>query len=342
MLNLILNQVSIAAAGFSFIALLLLLLQKRMESKLASRYAVTLLSTLILIQLLQVYFINSHFLIEGTIAFIYLLLLGLVGPLFYLYTLSILKYEKLFSYQDLYHIASIIIFAAVFLLIEKSFSFVYAAMFVIGGIYMLKLIWSLYQLRNRRTLFKLEFMVTTCFLGWAILIVLFSLINNPLTEILIPSQIIMLALSIASALYIQLNFPHLLSTLEEIGNRSYQSSTLEKLDCAQLKQQLNETIVTKKGYENCDLNLSSLAEQLSVKPYQLTEFLNTQLNMSFSSYLRNQRICAAEILLKSEPTVSVLAIGLAVGFNSQSAFYSAFRQIHAMAPGQYRKQLLAE
>ena len=81
---------------------------------------------------------------------------------------------------------------------------------------------------------------------------------------------------------------------------------------------------------------------LLLKPHQLSELMNTQLEMSFSSYLRNQRVKAAEVLLKTEPEVSVLAIGLSVGFSSQSAFYSAFKEFHSMAPGQYRQQILAE
>ena len=79
-----------------------------------------------------------------------------------------------------------------------------------------------------------------------------------------------------------------------------------------------------------------------IEPIQLSELINTQLGMSFSSYLRRQRIAAAQILLKNEPEVSVLAIGLSVGFSSQSAFYSAFKDIHAIAPGQYRRQLVTQ
>jgi len=70
--------------------------------------------------------------------------------------------------------------------------------------------------------------------------------------------------------------------------------------------------------------------------------INIQLGMSFSSYLRSQRVKAAEVLLKTEPEASVLAIGLSVGFKSQSTFYSAFKEIHSIAPGQYRRHPLAE
>jgi transcriptional regulator GlxA family with amidase domain len=101
-------------------------------------------------------------------------------------------------------------------------------------------------------------------------------------------------------------------------------------------------MLNKNVYQDSELSLSALAEMLSLKPHQLSELMNTQLEMSFSSYLRSQRVKSAEILLKTEPEVSVLAIGLSVGFSSQSAFYSAFKELHSMAPGQYRQQILTK
>jgi AraC-like DNA-binding protein len=41
--------------------------------------------------------------------------------------------------------------------------------------------------------------------------------------------------------------------------------------------------------------------------------------------------------LVDEPKSSVLSIGLSVGFNSQSNFYTAFREIAGQTPAQYRK-----
>ena len=136
--------------------------------------------------------------------------------------------------------------------------------------------------------------------------------------------------------------PHLLSSLEEIAHRQYQASTLVNVDCEKIKQQLDSLMLNKNVYQDSELSLSTLAAMVSLKSHQLSELINTQLGLSFSSYLRSQRVKAAEVLLKMEPDVSVLAIGLTVGFSSQSAFYSAFKEFHAIAPGQYRQQILAE
>jgi len=336
-----LNQVSIAAAGFSIIALILLLLQNRTESKITKILAVVLLCVLLCIQLLQVLFVTGYLHFETLISFFYLLFLGLVGPLFYLYSQYVMQTDKKWSMHESRHFLPVIVLASIGLLFPEQFNLVYKLMFLLGGIYMSSLAWSLYQLRERRSLFRMEFIVTAGFICWALIVVLVGISSINILEFLVPVQIIMLALAIAVAVHIQLNYPHLLSSLAEFVSREYQKSTLLNVDCDAVKQQLEELMSVKMVYQDCELSLSSLAKMLSLKPHQLSELINTQLGMSFSSFLRNKRIKAAEVLLKSEAEVSVLTIGLAVGFSSQSAFYSAFKKVHSIAPGQYRRLVIA-
>ncbi|MEQ1531918.1 MAG: helix-turn-helix domain-containing protein, partial [Methylococcales bacterium] len=100
---------------------------------------------------------------------------------------------------------------------------------------------------------------------------------------------------------------------------------------------LDELMKHDKLYTLETLNLSLLAEQLGITGHQLSELINTQFQQGFSRYIREHRIAAAKHLLLAEPNASVLSIGLSVGFNSQSNFYAAFRDIADMTPGQYRK-----
>jgi len=341
-LSLMLNQIAIAAIGFSIIALSLLVFQNRTESKITKFLGKTLLCILMVIQFLQALSITGYLAFENTVAFIYLLLLGLVGPVFYLYSQHVIQTNKIWARRENWHFLPAITFAFVGSLFSDYFTLAYCFMFLLGGGYMARLAWYLYQLRERRSLFKMEFVLTASFLIWAIAVVFVGVFSHQLMDLLIPTQAIMLALAIAAAVHIQLNYPHLLSSLEDIASRQYQTSTLLNVDNESVKHQLEQLMSTTKVYQDSELSLASLAEMLSLKPHQLSELINIQLGMSFSSYLRSQRVKAAEILLKTEPEASVLAIGLAVGFRSQSTFYSAFKEIHAIAPGQYRRQILAE
>jgi AraC-like DNA-binding protein len=337
-----LNQLAIASVGFSCTALILLIFQNRPEAKTTKILANSLLIILVAIQILQALYISNYLLFRDTLGFTYLLLLGLVGPIFYLYSQQLIKTHKLLSPQDSWHFFPILTFALLGLWRPDYFNLTYSLMFLLGGIYMLRLAWSLYQLRAQRRLFKMEFILTASFLSWAIAVAVLGIFNTQTMELLIAAQTIMLAIAIAAALHIQLNYPHLLSSLEEIANNQYKTSTLANIDSEAIKLQLQNLMLKHKIYEDTELSLSSLADKLSLKPYQLSELLNTQLGINFSTYLRAQRIKAAELLLKTEPEASVLAIGLSVGFSSQSAFYSAFKEIHSTAPGQYRRQILGK
>ncbi len=334
------NQISISIAGFSIIASILLFFQKRTETKTAKILARILLCILIIIQFIQAMFIGGYLSFSSSISFFYLLSLGLVGPVFYLYSQHIIQTNLAWTIQESWHFLPVIIFSLSGFLFPDHFAMVYSLMFLLGGIYMSRLAWSLYLLRARRTLFKMEFLFTASFLAWSLVVVLMGILSSQVMELLLSAQTIMLSLLIAAAIHIQLNYPHLLSSLEEIATRQYQTSTLLNVDCESKKNQLEELMNVKEIYQDTELSLSSCAEMLSLKSHQLSELINTQLGMSFSSYLRQQRIKASEVLLKTEPEVSVLAIGLSVGFSSQSAFYSAFKDIHSIAPGQYRRQIL--
>ena len=335
-----LNQLATAMAGFAFIALILLFIQKRTEPPIASLLAKALLSTLLSIQLFQLLYITDYLSFNKTTTALYLLLLALVGPIFYLYSQYIIQSNKQWTSREYGHFIPVILIALGSFLSISSFQLNYSLAFILGGIYMAKLAWALYQLRIRRSLFRMEFILTSLFLLWSIAVVVLGIFSTQSITILIPVQTIMLTLAIAAAVHIQLNYPHLLSSLEELAQRQYQASTLLNIDCDKIKQQLTHLMLDEQLYQDCDLSLSSLADHLDLKAHQLSELLNTQLGMSFSSYLREQRIKSAEKLLQDEPKVSVLAVGLNVGFSSQSAFYSAFKTVHGIAPGQYRKNIL--
>ena len=46
-------------------------------------------------------------------------------------------------------------------------------------------------------------------------------------------------------------------------------------------------------------------------------------------------------MLVEEPRASVLSVGMASGFNSQSSFYVAFKEQVGEVPGAYRQRMLA-
>jgi AraC-like DNA-binding protein len=134
-----------------------------------------------------------------------------------------------------------------------------------------------------------------------------------------------------------LRFPSITTDVLEAVQAVYAESTLKNIDKPAVLAKLDALMTQDKLYTLENLNLELLAEQLELSQHQLSELINTEFQQGFSRYIRQYRIDEAKKLLLAEPNASVLSIGLSVGFNSQSNFYAAFRDIVGVAPGQYRK-----
>ena len=72
--------------------------------------------------------------------------------------------------------------------------------------------------------------------------------------------------------------------------------------------------------------------------HQLSQFLNQHYNKNYNNFVNSYRIEDARKLLVDEPERNTLSIALAVGFNSYSAFHSAFRKVTGISPAEYRKK----
>lgn len=139
---------------------------------------------------------------------------------------------------------------------------------------------------------------------------------------------------------VHMRFPELLAVMGDqvADQQAYRRSQLGQVDVTAIIQRLDVLMEKERLFEEEGLSLASLAESLSLTSHQLSELLNDRLGMGFSRYLREIRVREAKRLLRECPQESVLTIGLRCGFNSSSAFYAAFREVAAMAPGQYRRQ----
>lgn len=86
----------------------------------------------------------------------------------------------------------------------------------------------------------------------------------------------------------------------------------------------------KKLYKKSDLKLSDVAELLNVLPHQLSQYLNNNLDKSFSLFLNEYRIEEAKRMLLSEINYTIEAIGYDCGFNSKSTFFTTFKILNVL------------
>lgn len=105
----------------------------------------------------------------------------------------------------------------------------------------------------------------------------------------------------------------------------------------EIQEKINILFETRKIYTNPDLTLSILAKELNVRPQLLSQFINDNLNKSFTQFINEYRIDEAKRLLKKSTQLKIDAVGFESGFNSSSTFYSSFKKITGTTPSNYQK-----
>lgn len=108
------------------------------------------------------------------------------------------------------------------------------------------------------------------------------------------------------------------------------------------KSRLEEMMSIEQMYLRSDLTLPRLAKAVSCSVNHLSQVINSGFGMSFFDYLNRYRVQHAMVMLSKPDRQNnvILNIAFAVGFNSNSAFYAAFKKCVGQTPAQYRKSQL--
>ncbi len=108
----------------------------------------------------------------------------------------------------------------------------------------------------------------------------------------------------------------------------------------ELFDRIKQYFEKEKPYLGLGLRLESLAEELKVQPYLVSEAINSCSEMHFFDFVNSYRIAHARFLLKNEDVAGQFsqdAIAAMCGFSNKSSFYSAFKKFTGMTPLQYRR-----
>jgi AraC-like DNA-binding protein len=98
-------------------------------------------------------------------------------------------------------------------------------------------------------------------------------------------------------------------------------------------------MLEQQAYLRPDLTLPRLAAAVDCSVNHLSQVINAGIGMSFFDYLNHHRIQHAKTLLEDldDANNAILNIAFTVGFNSNSAFYAAFKKCVGQTPAQYRR-----
>ena len=330
--SVLLTGFTIFSAGLLVIAYIFFLpnLQKSVWSKLA---CAALLLGLASLQWFHYLTLTSTF--EALSNRYYLMLLLLVPACFYYFSRFVLFPSLGPQWSHMTHLGPALL--GIFL----PESIVPPIAFLVGTAYCFWFAHLVLKLRTQQSRFAMERFFFGMFAVLAVIALILGLlipyIDHNIFYLAYGNSIGIAMVLVVTAIIV---FPEMLSDIQQIAENTYARSKLVGIDIDSKKGQLENLIRKESVYQNEKLSLASMADMLEITAHQLSELVNTQYGYGFSRFVRVHRVEQSKKLLIDEPETSILAISIMTGFQSQSNFYSAFREVVSESPGGYRKRML--
>lgn len=123
----------------------------------------------------------------------------------------------------------------------------------------------------------------------------------------------------------------------EISERREIRSRIANIDERRLSESLERLMSDERAFLDPDIRLADLSEKLGITSHQLSEFINTRFSRTFNQYVNQYRVAYACSSLEADNARPIIEIAYASGFNSKSAFNTAFKSHTGMTPSDYAR-----
>jgi AraC-like DNA-binding protein len=105
------------------------------------------------------------------------------------------------------------------------------------------------------------------------------------------------------------------------------------------KEKISRAVIEGKAYENGELSLTELAQQLQTNPSHLSKMVNRGFAMNFNDFINYHRVQAVVAKLQTgvQQQQTLTSIAYDCGFNSKATFNRAFKKATGKTPQEYLK-----
>lgn len=368
---------SIALSGLGLIVLYItLILQK--SNKRAKEYLLAVVFLIIGFELLFRY-LNSTYanLYKTWLVGLDLFYWVLFGPLIYLYVEFVLHNSRKFKLEDLIHFISILFLflpygsfvltnvenIGFFTFISKSNLIYRILIFIwdyITPVYFIFIVLKLlrhkknvrYYFSNlKRKDLRWLFYLSGGYLVYLIVSISLFIINQyldyktPVIDVdisVIPLSIYVFGLGIYGYKQESIFSEDFIKELRngDEDNKYYRSG-LSHQESTEIIYKIKTIMSENKPYLNSYFNIRDLAKLANTTIHKLSQVINQSFHKNFYELINEYRIKEVERMLKdpSYNNLKIISIAYDCGFNSKSAFYTAFKQYTGVTPTEYRKKL---
>ncbi len=119
----------------------------------------------------------------------------------------------------------------------------------------------------------------------------------------------------------------------------YKKSALSIEEARSIYHVAADHVDRKELFRQSDLSLPRLADQLGLPSHYISQAINQESGSHFFDFINQRRVKYVSNILNSSDAkkVNILDLAMDAGFNSKSAFYSAFKAKTGQTPSQFRK-----
>ena len=128
------------------------------------------------------------------------------------------------------------------------------------------------------------------------------------------------------------------STFLEIPTLKYQKSSLDEPEKNRILEGITSQMETEKYFISSTASLSGLAKAIHESPHHVSQVINETLGQSFFELLASYRVKEAKSILQTDlgKKLTIEEVAERVGYNSKSAFNTAFKKFTSQTPSSFR------
>lgn len=123
-------------------------------------------------------------------------------------------------------------------------------------------------------------------------------------------------------------------------NELYLQNTSQQSQDKSVYLAIEKQFIDAQAYLNNKLTLSDLSGLTGYSSNQISAAINQVAGKCFYDYVNEYRIEEAKRIMLESPSKAIVDIAIAAGFNSKSAFYTAFSKQGIGTPSEFRRQQL--
>ena len=283
------------------------------------------------------------------IIYIYLglCLLLFIGPLFYLYTRTLINKQQALTKNEFIHFLPGLIFISLAVVFQrigfKNLSigvtallfFVFYAHFL-GYILMAKKQYfskSVSSTLSKEVVEWLNILFYGLICIWVVYVL--NLFEDAIPYIIGP---IVYSLAVYTITYLAVVKKY----LQTINTVKYQTASFTETEIKSLFEEMEHLVKEQKIFLEPDISLTTLSKRLKTSTQKTSFTINTKAGCNFNEYINRYRVAYSIYLLNKEEgrNLTIASIGTEAGFNSLSSFNQAFKKITGKTPSQFREGIV--